>query len=910
MGRMLIGGLLLVQAVMAQTWARAAEPLVWVEGEQASRKTVIANPGLEAVDTHELSGSAWLASFANEGQPTGSADYSVDISAPGKYQLWVRGTGSGLTCRIDDQAPVAVDMAKETQHLTIAADGSPAYPTIGWYRAGEIELASGKHSITWTLGGETAKARFGAIDCFVLAAGAFTPNDQYKPGEQPKLLPAFQPGTTWDFAPAVDKFDPAALLDLRGLNEKRAGDHGFVRLSEDGNSFVCSDGTPLRFWASGERTQNDPDMAALKVQARFLAKRGVNALRIFAMLPSKDPNAQVGDIDEKELDCVFRVVAAMKEAGIYTILDGYWAGATTMQKNWDVARSGKPSAESLVYFDPKMQAGYRSMLKALCTRVNPYTGIKLAEEPAVAVIQLQNEDSLLWWGINDLKGEAQVLLRQKYAQFLRGKYGTLEKALQTWQGFAASNPADEMDKGLPGFLNVWDFTAEAWKIKSGSAGWVARSADQMEFFCRTMSQFNEETEAYLRKDLGCRQLINANNWRTVDLTTTQDAQYWADSANEVMARNIYTGGLHSGVNNGWQIANGHLYSDLSHTKEPQKMPMNVRQPMGHPYILPEVLWVPPNLYQSEAPLMMAGQQSLTGLAAGCWFSNWVEPWDQNPMTKWTYSTPMQIGQFPAAALIYRLGYLKAAEPAVVEHRLLSDLWHRKVPMTSEEPGWDPNRDLGNRPLGASRRSIVDPLAYLVGPVRVVFDSNPSQSTLMDLSKYINREAKRVTSATGEIETDYGAGVYRINAPKVQAAAGFLKSAGTQVLADVQIACDNEYAAITVLSLDNKPIRESGRLLVQIGTLARPTGWTTRPARVQEGGVWNDCLRIVSVGQAPWQVQKAVATLTLNNNQLKVATVLDANGMATAQKLELQSAGPNTTITLPPDALYVMLSTGN
>ncbi len=37
-------------------------------------------------------------------------------------------------------------------------------------------------------------------------------------------------------------------------------------------------------------------------------------------------------------------------------------------------------------------------MKALCTRTNPYTGIKLADEPAVAVIQLQNEDSLLWWG--------------------------------------------------------------------------------------------------------------------------------------------------------------------------------------------------------------------------------------------------------------------------------------------------------------------------------------------------------------------------------------------------------------------------------------------------------------------------------------------------------------------------------
>ena len=425
-----------------------------------------------------------------------------------------------------------------------------------------------------------------------------------------------------------------------------------------------------------------------------------------------------------------------------------------------------------------------------------------------------------------------------------------------------------------------------------------------------MRTFNEETESYLRKELGCKQLINANNWRTVDLTTTQDAQYWSDAANEVIARNIYTGGLHSGVNNGWQILKNHLYSDLSHTREPQKMPMNVRQPMGHPYILPEVLWVPPNLYQSEAPLMMAGQQSLTGLAAGCWFSNWVEPWEQNPMIKWTYSTPMQLGQFPAAAMIYRLGYLKAGEPAVVEHRSLADLWQRKTPLTSEEPGFDPNRDQGNRPANSPLKGAVDPLAYLVGPVRVVFDSDASKSVVMDLSKYINREAKRVTSSTGEIETDFGAGVYRINASKAQAAAGFLKSAGPQTLADIQIACDNEYAAITVVSMDDKPIRESSRLLVQVGTLARPTGWTARAARVKEGETWTDCLRIVSVGEAPWQVEKTSAKLTINNGQLKTATVLDANGMATPEKLDLQTADGKTTVTLPPDALYVVLSGGD
>ena len=45
-----------------------------------------------------------------------------------------------------------------------------------------------------------------------------------------------------------------------------------------------------------------------------------------------------------------------------------------------------------------MQKGFKAWMKALYTTKNPYTGLTLGEDPAVAIIELQNEDSLLWWG--------------------------------------------------------------------------------------------------------------------------------------------------------------------------------------------------------------------------------------------------------------------------------------------------------------------------------------------------------------------------------------------------------------------------------------------------------------------------------------------------------------------------------
>ncbi len=148
-------------------------------------------------------------------------------------------------------------------------------------RRARVELTAGKHVITWYLGGLKEKDRYGGMDCFVLTTGDFTPNGKYKPGEKsPQPTPAFQPGQAWDFVPAADKLDPSAVLDLRYLNEKAAGEHGFIRLSPDGNSFVRGDGQPIRFWAASSSPTPQFDLASQKHSAQFLAKRGVNFMRL------------------------------------------------------------------------------------------------------------------------------------------------------------------------------------------------------------------------------------------------------------------------------------------------------------------------------------------------------------------------------------------------------------------------------------------------------------------------------------------------------------------------------------------------------------------------------------------------------------------------------------------------------
>src|SRR5262245_15772028 len=104
---------------------------------------------------------------------------------------------------------------------------------------------------------------------------------------------------SWPFEPKADKFSPDALLDRGSLNEKESGETGFVRLSKDGNDFVRGDGKPLRFWAVGSDVYRKSP-AEMDTHCRFLAKLGVNLVRLHATVCNHKEGAAITDVDEKE----------------------------------------------------------------------------------------------------------------------------------------------------------------------------------------------------------------------------------------------------------------------------------------------------------------------------------------------------------------------------------------------------------------------------------------------------------------------------------------------------------------------------------------------------------------------------------------------------------------------------------
>ncbi len=712
---------------------------------------------------------------------------------------------------------------------------------------------------------------------------------------------------TWAFEPEPDTYNNQALLDLRDLNEKVAGESGFIRRSPDGRDFVKGDGTPIRFWALNSYIWRQ-GQEAIADQARFLAKRGVNLVRWHGQIEPKAEDSQLTEIDEKARDQLWQYVAGMKEQGIYMTISPYYAMPVKPKPNWGLPRDSE-SMHGLLFFDPELQAAYKGWLRSLLEPVNPYTGVALKDDPAVAIIQLQNEDSLLFWTVQNIQGRDLEILSRQFGDWLRQKYGSLEQASTAWKG--ATVETDDFDHGLVGFYQIWEMT----QPQKPNLGKTIRLADQTQFWTETMGNFNQEMVQFLREEIGAQQLVNAGNWKTANSMALNDAERYSYTPTEVMGVNrYYDGGGHWGEFKGWAIVNGDKFINRSVLLDPRALPTNLKQVAGYPMIIPESSWVPPLGYQSEAPFLVSVYQSLGGVDAFYWFamkeSQWREPSSANgfkpSIGKWVFNTPELLGNFPAAALMYRQGYIQRGQVVVDEKRSLEDLWQRRSPMIVEDPGFDPNRDKDENSDRAKVAGKVNPLAFLVGPVEVTYDADPSQSQTINLDQYIDQKAKVVRSVTGEIQWDYGKGIATVNAPKAQGVTGFLSQVGQFELGDITIVSGNEYATAIIVSMDDRPLANSKKILVQVGTVARPTGWTEREITWEdENGRQLQGFEVVNYGEAPWAIADNDLTITVNNSGITKATALDLNGLSRYQ-VEIKRQRKQVTFTIPPDVKYLIL----
>ena len=133
-------------------------------------------------------------------------------------------------------------------------------------------------------------------------------------------------------------------------------------------------------------------------------------------------------------------------------------------------------------------------------------------------------------------------------------------------------------------------------------------------------------------------------------------------------------------------------------------------------------------------------------------------------------------------------------------------------------------------------------------------------------------------------------------------------AGPIVLGDVTIQSGNEYAAVSVVSLDDAPLKTSRKILVQVGTMMRPTGWQQKEAdfKSDDNKQTFHGYEIVNTGKMPFRAANVEVHLSVGNGGLKKATLLDSAGYAVGPVEGAKQAGGKFTLRLPQSAMYVIL----
>ncbi len=828
---------LIAPSVASATW-------IWVEGEKPAQSTMHRHPWYTQVRKDQVSGGDLISNFHE--QP-GEAAYRVRVAKEGTYTFWVRANpvASRLSYRVDrgGYSPITLDSGT-VDSVNIAADGKVDLRFLAWAKVGVLKLVKGEHLFVFKMDSENQN--HGYLDCFVLTDEPFQPSGTLKPDQLAQAARELERQNEGWFAfpPPADRFDQPTLIDLRHLNEKQAGDGGPIGVK--GSEFVhTKTGEPVRFWAVNGPSAKDRE--GLKREARLLAKYGVNLVRIHHGYYEQD-----GKFKPEEIQRAIETVEALKNEGIYSHFSIYFPLWLSPKPDMPglPGYDGKTHPFAALMFNKDFQERYREWWKALLLTPNPSTGKKLIDDPAVFGLEIQNEDSYFFWTFDakNIPDPELKILEAQFGAWAAKEYGSIENALKAWNG--QSHPRDNVREGRLAFRPLWNIAHE----KS------PRDQATTRFLFESQTAFYQDTYKFLR-DLGFKGVITASNWTTASAEVFGPLEKASYSVTDFIDRHGYFGGPHKGDNAGWSVRDGHIYGDRSSLRfdpsergKPRVFEHPAMDPSynGKPSMISETTYERPNRYRSEAPLLYASYGALQGSDAIVHFAFDGSNWSVKPnffMQPWTLNTPAMMGQFPAAALLYRQGLVEPGDMLVNLDLTLADLLALKGTPLPQGAALDELRlkDVPTTP-DLSPGSVIDPLVHFAGRANVNITKQGGDSKVENLSRFIDHQKQVVRSTTGQLRLDYGKGLLTINAPRAQGASGNLQSGGNIELADLSIVSPMELGHVVAVSLDGQPLAKSKRILLQVMSEEKASGFQTEPAE-------NGLKKIVSIGRDPWLVKE-------------------------------------------------------
>jgi hypothetical protein len=661
----------------------------------------------------------------------------------------------------------------------------------------------------------------------------------------------------------------SSSADLSFLHDAPAGKDGYIRVQ--GGHFVKPDGKRIRFWGV-HLTDWSPGSIELPAKedtpmwARTLARYGVNIVRLHFVdkwAPTGITDGSKDDtrsFDAQQLDRLDFLVSELKKNGIY------------MDLNLNVGRAYKEGdgvpdaarlqwAKSLTLYDKRLIELEKEYAHNLLTHLNPYTKTEYRNEPAIAIVEILNENGI---------GQGYNPPSKFYAD-------ELDEIYNGW--LKANLSADQLQKlreqaGVQG-----DALVPRLRGSERANAPKDRYETEVRFFMDLENKFYQDMKTYLR-NLGVKQpLIGTADhghsgppWAMLTSLSKLDILdghiYW----------NQYIG-----------VGDVPMVNDPLHSTVVQ---LSRTAFAGKPYTVSETNHPFPNEYASEG---------IPILAAYAGFQDWdmviqytFEP-KKDPEWKPYVGDPFDISLDPvrmtemaAGALIFLRGEVKPARQTVErtysrEQVLDAGLLPAGLRPGSEQPYFTPGFPLAL------------PLEH---EVRIKSLDGPPTAQLTASS------ANPIVSDTGELSwytSDAKTGLVTVETDRAQALIGFIK-ANQKTLKNLTADIGNSFATIVLTSLDDKPLARSAKMLLNACSRVANTDqkWNGAHSELERGGQ----------GHSPTLIEPVTGTVTLRGIEgakSVSAAALDGSGMPIGAPIagKKTAAGWEIAVGSPVTTWYVV-----
>jgi hypothetical protein len=609
------------------------------------------------------------------------------------------------------------------------------------------------------------------------------------------------------YIPHRDDVNAGGILDAGRYVEKPGGTHGFLRQDGKGH-FVFEDGTPARFL--GGQINPFPEGQNAEWIVQWMRRYGLNFGRAHGFgLPSPE--------DWDRLDYL---LYQCKKAGIYLVLTPvYWTEFEIIDPEGNKV---KTSSHVILFFNDNMERAVRELWKSFYTHVNPYTGLRYADDPTLVAFELKNEDSP-FWALDWIRDGLPVFwkeIQQQFSDFLMEKYHSTEALREAWslEGYPCALAGTEsLEK-----RNIDLFEMAGWHIEENDrdVGMRPRKSDQTEFLHKKLTGFYARSYRYLR-ELGCKQAICGSNWRGHSYSMRHVLE--ADAHMDYTDQHDYF----DHPQGGWRTQDA-VHHNMSMLKSPQAGLIGnlaPRQVLNRPYTISEWNIGAWNEHVMEASFTMVSCGLLQGWDGLIQFVLVPrQALDEGAMLNDRYfavgQNPSVVLQYPTLARMWHRQDIPEADPVFIR---------RIAPSQLNMPSPIPTRFFPEAFMLTFEDEIPGKgefghMLAIVGKVGNEFVSEPTPHyEAKDISSCLDQENKVVRSMGGELMWDWGQGYLLINTEKTQGVCGYI--GGTNIHTGIiSLDAETSYGLVSLTTLqDEAPVRSSDHLLLTALGRARNTG---------------------------------------------------------------------------------------